>query len=97
MKNSKFSMLIDGEKLFADLEEETSYEEYCVYKIKKTGEGPSIVDYIKYLEEELTMAKKIIDIRESSWVTNKRLLEEIVKLKEKNEELKEKLNQSTNP
>ena len=53
MTNSKCSMLIDGEKLFADLEKETSYEKYCIQQIEKTGESPSIVDYIKYLEGEV--------------------------------------------
>tara|TARA_R100001463_G_scaffold112756_1_gene167872 strand:- start:2264 stop:2659 length:396 start_codon:yes stop_codon:yes gene_type:complete len=41
-------------------------------------------------DEELRMAKKIIDIKECSWKTNKRLLNENHELKKEIKELKEK-------
>ena len=54
-------------------------QDHLPYHIKKMNEEN------KQLKEELRMSKKIIDSKESSWKTNKRLLQE-------NEELKEKLN-----
>jgi len=46
------------------------------------------------LEEELEIARKIIDSKETSWKTNKRLLQENEKLKEENKKLQEHLDKA---
>jgi len=79
MTISKFKKLIDGEKLFGDLEKKTRYKEHCESQNEINGSRPTIVDYIIHLEVK----------NELYYIEH--LQEEIKELKEENEKLK-KLN-----
>ena len=81
----------ENKKLFDDLEKETSYEKYCLQQIEKTGESPSIVDYIKFLEfrhdeeqETLSRAEERYKTHMKTLKENRELKKEIIKLKQNN-------------
>ena len=81
----------ENKKLFDDLEKETSYEKYCLQQIEKTGESPSIVDFIKFLEfrhdeeqETLSRAEERYKTLMKTLKENRELKKEIIKLKQNN-------------
>ena len=68
------------------IKEETSYEKYCVQQIEKTGEAPTIVDYIKFLEFRHDEEQETLSRAEERYKTLMKTLKENRELKKQNKD-----------